>query len=1182
MHAEFRTFDAATVEMSRGVNLVEASAGTGKTYAIAMLVLRAVVELAVPIDKILIVTFTKAATDELRSRIRGRLVEARNLLIGDSGGAGADETLLAWAAAIADRQAAVTLLKLALADIDRAAIFTIHGFCQRMLVEQALESGQLFEVELLTDIEHVRREVADDFWRGRIYGLAPVPCSLVTVTHGFSSPERLLASVALALKDCPVEPPAGSLETVLARIDAAMAGLSGWWRAGSGEFIARCRGSIDQGHFKKAIGDDCAIWFQALDDFFSGRTHVMPEAIRRLQRSHLVGELNGNKVRGEEKRLAYFDDWTLPDALVEEFLAAADELILTLRVELAGRLREEVTRRLEARGTMGFDDLILRLAQALGGVRGAALKAVLGARFAMALIDEFQDTDTAQWSIFAGVFGGGGHSLYLIGDPKQAIYKFRGADIHSYFQAKEAADRLLTLEKNYRSHPSLVAEVNRLFSSRERPFCFPEETLGYRPVIAAKGEEDLGLLRDGESLAGMVYCTLPEAPEEKDKNGRWFSSAAAEQFRDFAVAETLRLLDPAAPVTLTHRRRPLAPRDIAVLVRSNSQAEDYRRALAAAGIPAVLSSRESVFGTEQCRELQLVLQAIASPGEMVKLKTALTVSLFGLTGNDLYGLWRDEDAFGAVQRRFYDYHRLWQEEGFLPMMSRLLEVEAVLVKLAAGPLAERAIANIHHLLELVQEEETAENLGVGEVIQWLERMRAGKRGSEDGELLLESDEEAVRIVTMHGAKGLEFPVVFCPFLWYRSNRLKNEEYQVSCHDEHHRPLVDLGSARFAERRQEALAEEMAEDLRLLYVALTRAQIRCYTMWADVKPHTTVADSFQSALGYLLFPEGMLPQHGQEAKIQDLVRVHGVRLVRIEAHDLPQVSLRGAEGRALNPLSPSGRSLFTDWQMSSFSALALQSEYGGEAPPTSLPARSGRPIAHPELPAGPGFGNVIHDLLQSFSFAAIARQELDGDSVRQKCRRFGVNLNPADVAEMLKMAVESPLTAASGDTFTLAALDGRKCLKEMAFYYRLGRTATERINQILSTEQTVVPVGHRTMQGYLTGFIDLVCEHRGRFYILDYKTNFLGPTLDDYRPDSLTAAMQSHNYGLQYWIYTLVLHRHLASVLPGYSYHDHFGGVFYLFLRGMVPKLPGSGVFAANPAYDTLTALDRATGGQENE
>ena len=1184
MNPEYRIFDSVNMELKKGINLVEASAGTGKTYAIAMLVLRAVVELAVPVDKVLVVTFTKAATEELRSRIRTRLAEARNLLAGSPPAHGKpDETLLAWVSTIRDRQAAFNLLQLALADIDRAGIFTIHGFCQRMLVEQALESGQLFEVELLTDIDHVRTEVADDYWRTRIYNLAPLPCSLVM--QSYNTPEKLLASVIQACKEnCQIEPVAGSLAETGARLDAVMAGLKSWWQMYSRQLFDNFQAGIEAGFFKGDFCSDFAGWYLALGDFFAGKSHVMPKNIERLSRQYLVDELNGNKLRGEKKQI-YLDAWILPEELVEELLAAAKEFLLTLRVQLAEKLRAEVAHRLEVQGAMGFDDLILRLSRALRGDRGQDLKILLGARYAVALIDEFQDTDSAQWHIFSSIFSSPGHYLYLIGDPKQAIYKFRGADIHSYFQAKNSAANLLTLEKNYRSHPCLIAEVNRLFCSRRQPFYFPETTLGYRPVVAGKDKKDASLTRAGESLAGMVYCTLPFA--EGSKDGRWASGKATEWLRKFTVAEVGRLLDRTVPVILqTGDERFLAPHDIAVLVRSHKQAEDYRHALADAGIPAVVGSRESVFQTIECHELLLLLQAIASPGEIVKLKTALAVSWFGFTGNFLYELWRDEERLSAFHRRFICYSQLWLEQGFLVMMSRLLVAEQVFVTLAAGKMAERVIANIQHLLELVQEQESEENLGIGEVLQWLLKMIHSDRGGENTELLLESDEEAVRIVTMHGAKGLEFPVVFCPFLWYRSSRLKAEKHQVSCHDKKHHLVVDLGSSLFDERRNLAADEEMAEDLRLLYVALTRAKIRCYTMWADVKSFLSVADSFQSSLGYLLFPDGPMAYREQQAKLQNLVENNQVLLVQAIENDAPPASPARPGYKAFHPLVPSGRSLYTDWQMSSFSALAMQSEYDQEMElsPTDHPERMDypgslkQPVPVPGLPAGPGFGNVIHDLLQDQSFSAIAGENMKSELLRQSCCRYGMNVDPVLAAELLKTVVTTPLFAEKTDQqFSLAMLEERNCLKEMAFSHRLNRLATDRINAALANEPTVVPLSHKVMRGYLTGFVDLVCQYREKFYVIDYKTNFLGETLADYESDNLLTAMQSHNYGLQYWIYTLVLHRHLENILADYSYQKHFGGVMYLFVRGMNPGIPGSGVFSTVPDYETLMALDRATG-----
>ncbi len=1191
MSSRYEIFDAAHLELKKGVNLVEASAGTGKTYAIGMLVLRALVELHVPIEKILIVTFTKAATEELKARIRARLVEARELLKDEVEleAGKVDKTLLDWISTINDHQAAFNLLQLALYDIDRAGIFTIHGFCQRMLMEQALESGQLFDIELLADINHVRNEVADDFWRSRIYSLSPLPCSLITGC--FASPEKLLASVAGVFgENGRIEPQVGRVKDVLNSLKTAMEGMGSWWSAHSTPLYQDFSTGLLEGNFKKPFSENFEQWFQSITSFLNGKSFAVPDNIHLLSRDQLTEELNGNKIRGAAKRQAYLADWPLPDSEIEALLAAVNTLILTFRVKLAEELRTEVSHRLAQQGTMGFNDLIISLSTALHGERGDALKRILGDRFSVALIDEFQDTDNDQWHIFSTIFGGTGeagekgHYLYLIGDPKQAIYKFRGADIHSYFLARKTASQLLTLEKNYRSHPFLVAEVNRLFLSRTNPFFFDEETLDYRPVLAAKSEGDVDLIKGGESLAGMVYCSL--VPEPEDKKGRWTSGKAATEFRRFVVAELGRLLDPLDPGILqAPGQRQFAPHDIAILVRSNRQAEEYLQALAKAEIPAVVGSRQSVYQTNECRELLLLLQAIATPGETGKLKTAMTISWFGLTGNRLHELWQDEERLSHYHSRFLQYNQRWQEQGFLAMMSRLLIEEEVLPTLAFGQMAERAIANIQHLLELVQEQENVENLGIGQTLQWLQKMMQGDPRAENVELLLESDEEAVRIVTMHSAKGLEYPVVFCPYLWYGSNRIKTEKHQIVCHDDEHQVVIDLGSGQFEARREQAAKEEMAEELRLLYVALTRAKIRCYIGWADVKQFGSVADSFQSALGYLLFPEGNLDYQAQHEKFSALAEEKSVQHLTVSLDQSPGHYRRIVQECDLHPLQYSNRLLHTDWQMSSFSAMSSLSEYDHEhdaVPPHAGGICDKRTVPVTGLPAGPNFGNVIHDLLESLSFSAIARHEQPETLetlLRQKCSRYGVEAVPGDMKKLLEMVVTTPLAESS---YCLAMLADTACLKEMGFYFHLSRLATDRINTILADEPTVAPLGHKVMRGYLTGFVDLICEYGGKYFILDYKTNFLGESMSDYGSEKLVAAMQSHNYGLQYWIYTLILHRHLQNLLPDYLYENHFGGVRYLFVRGMSPDVPGSGVYSTYPDYGKLLELDLALGGTGNE
>ena len=532
MNREMEIFDSARVQLRRGINLVEASAGTGKTYAIAMLVLRLVTEQAIPIDRLLVVTFTKAATSELRERIRRRLAEARDLLRGAA--IETDQTLRDWAEGIIDRAVALDRLGLALCDIDCAAIFTIHGFCQRMLQEQALESGQLFQVELMPSTDLVRSQVVHDYWRQAMYDLEPLSCALL-LQH-FPTPAHLDETVkGMNGAIFAIEPASASVIEVSRRLAELFGQLQMWWTSHGERIQALFEKAIAGGWFKKALAEGFPQWWRQLTDFFAAGGRVVPD-LDWLARSVLAEMLNGSKLRGEERRQAFLLDWPLADPLPENWLAAAAELRLALRMALAERLRTEVEARLCGQGAMSYNDLILSLAAALKGEGGERLQSVLGERYAAALIDEFQDTDAAQWHIFSTLFGAGGHRLYLIGDPKQAIYRFRGADIHTYFAARERADHILTLDRNFRSHPHLVAAVNRLFAS-DRPFAFPDEIMPYHPVHPARTAWDGELLQGSEPLEPMLYCHLP-APAD----GRWSSGRAAEEIRQFVLGEIGRLL----------------------------------------------------------------------------------------------------------------------------------------------------------------------------------------------------------------------------------------------------------------------------------------------------------------------------------------------------------------------------------------------------------------------------------------------------------------------------------------------------------------------------------------------------------------------------------------------------------------------------------------------------------------
>ncbi len=1164
-------FDAAVHPLQRGVNVVEASAGTGKTFSIAMLVLRFVAELGIPVEKILVVSYTRAATEELRTRIRKRLLEGRDFLRDKTGN---DETLARCLNHIRDKDSALQHLELALLDMDRAAVFTIHGFCQRMLQEQALESGQLFDVEITADTAQIRDGLVQDYWRRQLYALSPLHCSLFL--DAFPTPDKLFASVSSVGVQDVLAPEERILPgDALAVVEDAFHVLAGWWRKHAADLERKFREGVEGGFFKKKLKDGFAAWWQECGLFFAGELQRIPADLHWLSAEGVLDELHGNKLRGMEKKHAYLADWVFAGESIEPFLAACRQAVLSLRMHLALELQTGVRERLGKEGRFSFDDLVVLLAQALAGNEGHSLQKLLGKRFQAALIDEFQDTDVSQYQIFSALFGGGSHYLYLIGDPKQAIYKFRGADIFAYFEAKKSAVQLLGLAKNFRSSPLLVTAVNALFMEKSDSFVFPE--LPYHQVSAARSDAEMQFLLDDTVQPGMVYCCL-ESPGE-DGVTAWTSGKCRERIEDYVRDEIAVLLRSGALLmTDTGQKQQVTAGDIAILVRSNKQAASFQEVLAAAGVPAIISSRISVFTGNECRELLLVIRAVSDPADMTALRTALSCSWFGMDGAAFYECIRDEKVMDSWVERFSGYHRIWQEKGFFVMMDRLLAAERVFETLAGKNLAERQISNISHLLELIQEAEDSGQLGISQTLQYIVSMREEEKSGESAELRLESDREAVQIVTMHGVKGLEYPIVFCPFLWYRSGRLNAEKLCLSCHDGAEGKITDLGSPEFARRKALALREELAEDVRLLYVALTRASYRCYGFWADVKRHSLVAASKDSAFSWVLSLDGQETIVEQMEEIRKLCDDETAELRRVDAVSVVEsCRLQSAAAEELLSCRDSTRGVLPgEWLLSSYSALAGQGHVrsiengdddGGDHSP-----------AVPVLPFGASFGNVVHGLLEDISFQQLAEREGYEQEIAGYCRRFGVVAEPEKIMDLLAAVCRTSLQTGDGDLFVLADLEEKNVLKEMPFYFRLRSGTTERLNRLLASVDTVQPVAERELKGYLTGFVDLIFRRKGKYYVVDYKTNYLGDRFSDYAEEKLCPAMRDHNYGLQYWIYALILHRYLQNTLPGYQYDQDFGGVFYLFARGMHPDLPGNGVFTDRPDPLILDELHRRMGG----
>lgn len=1198
-------FDLTATPLESGTTLIEASAGTGKTYTLAGLFLRLLLQHGLGVEQILVVTYTVAATAELRERVRGVLAQAlRAVEAGAPAALAPDDRVepfiwqvLARADGGPERQR--KQLELALNSFDQAAIFTIHGFCQRALRDRAFESGSLFDTELVTDQSDLLRQAVEDFWRRHVLAAGPVPTACAVADVG--SPDGLWQTVSDCLphENLRVVSPAGdrSAETLAAE-------LSGAWAAVRDEWLRD--GAAIQAHFGagarwavRKFKDDAAmtaLFAQvhaclAEDDLTAERL----EALASFTTASLRRGSSKAKGAPSPPDLRFF-------RVCDQFAEAAERFRTGLRPRVLDFVRAELPRSKAALKVQSFDDLLTRLAAALDGASGDALAAGLRTQFRAALIDEFQDTDPVQWRIFRRVFAGGDHFLFLIGDPKQAIYGFRGADIFTYLDAARQAARRFTLRTNRRSAARLVAAVNTVFSANPQPFVFDE--IRFTPAEPGVGNRaDAAPLRVHGEAAPALQLWVRAAGEEP------ISIGDAERELPAAVAgEIVRLLNEGVTVG----SRPLRPEDVAVLVPANHQAFKVQQALLERGVPCVLYATESLFAAPEAGEVRRVLAAIAEPAQEGLVKAALATPMLGATADRLTALTADDSAWQAVLDRFRGYREWWQDGGFITMFRRLLSTEGVRRRLLAFPDGERRLTNVLHLAEVLHQAGLEQNLGLTGLLKWFDAQLARPdRANEEQQLRLERDEQAVKLVTIHRSKGLEYGVVFCPFSWKGVLDHRGRDPKPVLFHEDGELILDLGASpdpagREAESPRAPLArrERLAEQARLLYVALTRARHRVALVWGRFNT------AGSSAAAWLLHPPeaagedpvarlsdhcAQLDDEAIRNRLTALAEQSGGALTVIETPEPTTENYRLAAGATpvLAPRPFTGR-IQRDWRITSFSGLtaghgAEQPDYDPAGP---VPAEAAPATGIFAFPRGTRAGTCLHKILERLDFPRW-REPATRDAVTEELRAHGVPV--AEFGEIVDemigrvMTVPLPLApegkrASEGEpgsrtpaTLALAGVEPDCCLRELEFCFPLGRLSTGRLEPLLASHG--VPgadaperLAFSDVTGLLKGFIDLVFEWRGRYYLVDWKSNWLGDRVEDYGAESLRAEMARHHYDLQYLLYTVALDKYLRLRLPGYRYADHFGGVFYVFVRGLDPQRPELGIFCDRPAENLIREL----------
>lgn len=1165
-----------------GLALVEASAGTGKTYTLANLYLRYLLEKQFQVEQVLVVTFTEAATQELRDRIRQRIQALREVF---EGAVASDDVLDALFTQSSDPAADLIRLRIAERQMDQCEIYTIHGFCQRLLQNHSMVLGSPLQQSLSEDLSVLQQQCAEGYWREQVIHLPEF--ALRYVRAKWQQPSVLLEQIKVLFQRRPQQVlphiENASLSSWLDKLDSHQLWYERLWRESLAviEDVSELVAASGLKNAKRKVEwlNKIRAWCEQGDSF---------DFPVDSKKANLFLAFTPERLHSECKK-----DATAPAHPWFNFLEAALDNIptgLDEHFELCGY--EQIRQRMDAakrqQSLMGFDDLIQQVALGLSSSRSAveveALISRVRQQYEVALIDEFQDTDPAQYQIFSSLFTDAvvpvPSRMVLIGDPKQAIYSFRGGDMATYLRAKRDISEhpdgnVFTMATNWRSSPSMVNAVNAVFTSQESPFF--NEQIPFVPVSAAREEK----ASSGAIKAALQLAYVPYSKE--------LSKEQVEQrLMAFCVDEIARVL----------AAKEFKSSDIAILVRTGRDAETMKSGLAQVGIRASFEGRHSIYQTEEALSLYWLLQAAAEPGNTFLQRQCLAQAVMAYSDAVLFSLFSDPRQQARLAEQFEVLHQCWLKQGLLSMVRRALVDFQVLDRWRVQGQTlfssdwERRLSNLNQLAEILQQQSRTVR-GHQAMIRWLrERIQKPEEVNDQSRVRLESDDQLVQIVTIHKSKGLEYPLVFLPFMF--SGRPAKE---AVFYDDDGRLTVDLLNQDANLLRAEQ--ERLEEDMRLLYVALTRSKYRCYLGFSNfVGRRGSALGLHNTAWGRLLRPNAL--EALDDSEIQHAIQSLQTRAPGLcELHTLDgELDLR--EARAASAANSCGansekdsgnfpatassniaarelsRTLVHHWKVQSFTGIMNESEKhqlhrnnleSGNSLQRVFSVLSSandnfrQSISIFDFPKGSRAGTFLHTLFEGIALESgelieslrYAYNDVP-DYIQSVLSSAGL-VDEASVRdwsaylhEWMQMVIRSDLH----EGLRLADIVKGDYLPELDFHFPAEAIDATRLNSLLARYRPdLPPLLFESFEGHVKGAIDLVFRHEGKFYVLDYKSNYLGDSAADYQLDSLQNAIDEHRYDLQYLLYTLAVHRHLSERLgEAYDYQRDFGGVIYLFLRGV--------------------------------
>lgn len=1181
----------------QGPSLIEASAGTGKTYTISSFYLRLILgHQCTPrsVEEVLIVTFTNAATNELKERLHARLHKA---YLDFEQGKSDDELIQELINAEEDLRLARQRLLVAKQNMDNAAIYTIHGFCHRMLLEHAFESGVLSDQTLILNDSEWQQIAIADFWRQYIATLSTSELSLFLGHWG--SPEALLAILRpLIHRDVHLDAIAREeIAQAIEQYSAAVSAIKSWWL------------SNDIMHQLLEAGLKANVKVAKLEtleqmESFAQSTNLELRIVKGAKTESFevfVSDKIKAAAKKTSKDLSHLD-FEQFDALVE-LQSRCHQLLKQYYLGFSlNWMRKRLVEQKQRFNLISPDDLLQNLFLAVNKESsGSKLAHTIANQYPVALVDEFQDTDPIQFGIFQNIYLQQEHTLVLIGDPKQAIYGFRGGDVFTYLEAKNqiAAERHYTLATNYRSQLDYIDSLNYLFQPNSSAFQFGDD-IPFHKVAANK--ESINLNIGEQSLKALNLCFLPQQEEKKLLSWAQAGSLIADHFSRqishllFNTQEAVKL-----------EGRPLRASDICVLVRDRGEAEIIKQALAFYGVDSVYLARKSVFSGAVAFQMLLLLRALHTPQDESLVRAALLTELFPFNAARFDALLQDEMAWHGVLTCFREARQFWSSQGIMRAINHVVQrFEVAQHLMSSFDDGLRRITDVRHLGELLQVEATTIQ-GEGLLLKWFENCLADPdHNQETQQLRLETDENLVQITTIHASKGLQYPLVFIPFA---------SRYKEAKDTPYHKPGQGLVWELEPDENGKLLQEKqrIGEDTRLLYVALTRAIYHCWVgLWNNTAERRKNNSGFYfTAIGQVLLggrSEIEPASVSDDTILQSLQSLQDNIGLEVIVQDEAETAVRLSKDRLSNNRSSIKesteytaatlkRSIYSDWLLTSYSNISHQrhqendfiaeelAKAADEKPEQPVEEFIAKDMAAGELPLrfafekGTNPGSFLHAIYELADWRGKDESLSIQKVASEQAQRYGIEaFDIVQMQQWIEETLYAPLLLNS-DELKLVDIPNASRIPEMEFYLPLSEVHENAFNQLLKTFQFPAKANYDfglsngKLKGMLKGYIDLTFEHNGKFYVADYKSNYLGDDYTDYQAQSLDEAMRDHDYYLQALFYSVALHRYLSVRIANYSYQQHMGGACYLFVRGMHPAEKGSGVLHFLPDEKLVVALD---------